>query len=205
MENLFALNHFCLRSKYKVLRMLLCQALGTETVVSVYRVLGLSGPRLRLLLLQFAMSRGQCMLFQYAAADIVVLTVCTESAGTLQCNVLRLILGFYSVCLKKLLKMFSFVSHLRVTPKQTRCSLPVEFLLVKLKTLHPDRFFPIILNARIISVYFILYIAPQRTTTRVQIWRTRRPHAPFLLCHKKILKITHSSVGGVQKLVAECV
>jgi hypothetical protein len=67
------------------------------------------------------------MLFQYAAADIVVLTVCTESAETLQCNVLRLILGFYSLYLKKLLKMFFFVSQLRVTPNKRVVHCPSNF------------------------------------------------------------------------------
>jgi hypothetical protein len=104
-----------------------------------------------------------------------------------------------------LLKMFFFVSQLRVTPNKRVVHCPSNFCWWNWRLYVLIVFLPIVLSARIISVYFIMYIAPQRTTTRVQIWRTWRPHAPFLLCHKKILKITHGSVGGVLKLVVECV
>jgi hypothetical protein len=136
------------------------------SILITYRRYAWRQPRLRLLLLQFTMSRGQCVLFQYTATDIAVLT---ESAGTLQCNVLWLILGFYSLYLRTLLKIVSFGSHLRVTLNKRIVHCPSNFCWWNWRSYVLIAFLPIVLSAMIISVYFILYVAPQITTTRVQI------------------------------------
>lgn len=69
--------------------------------------------------------------------------------------------------------------------KQTPCSLQVQVLLVKLKTLHTEGvFFRPSSARRLLPHYFCFNIPPKIKTAWVLIWRTGRPNPLLLLSPK---------------------